>query len=411
MVWIHGGGFANGSGGIPWYDGTSFSKRGDVVVVTINYRLGAFGFLNLTEMLGSDYATSGINGLLDQVAALEWIRDNISGFGSDPQNVTVFGESAGAMSIGTLMAMPSARGLFHHAIAQSGAAANVLDNDTSAEIAAMLLAELGTESPEALLTIAPENLITAQSAVTKTLLADPSRLSNGAFTLAMPFQPVIDGLVLPSHPITAISAGSAADITLISGVNRDEWNLFHQFANTNLDAARLVKRIDRFFGALVDGGVDRIMQTYQSTLGDPSPDDIWCAILTDTMFRIPAIRMVEAHEQSRPGNTFMYLFSWASEAFEGRLGACHALDLPFMWNILDRPGVDFFTGSTDPPVTLATAMHDTWWHFARTGRPDNVNIPHWPSYETKSRPTMTFGNDIEVVFDPASETRRLWENL
>lgn len=409
MVWIHGGGFENGSGSIPWYDGTSFATRGDVVVVTINYRLGAFGFLHLDAALAEAYPTSGINGILDQIAALEWVRANIVAFGGDPDNVTVFGESAGAMSIGTLLAIPAARGLFHRAILQSGAADNVLEPHVAAEVTAMFIAELGVGSQEELLEIEPSLIIEAQQRVTRSFLADPGRLGGGRFTLAMPFQPVIDGVRLPTHPLEAIRAGSASGIDVIIGTNAEEWKLFHLLGNTTLDEERLSRRLERYFGPVVDGGADRIIATYRANNERMSPDDIWCAVITDVTFKIPAVRLAEAQASQRPNNTFVYLFAWGSTAFDGRLGSCHALDIPFVWNILDRPGVDFLTGDTGLPRDLASTMHDTWWHFARAGRPDHDAIPHWPSYDAVSRSTFVFDDPVGVCSDQDGATRALWE--
>ena len=204
MVWIHGGGFVNGSGSVPWYDGTRLVTRGDVVVVSINYRLGALGFLWLGD-LDPGRASSGVNGLLDQVAALRWVHDNIAAFGGDPGNVTVFGESAGAMSVATLLALPAARGLFHKAVAQSGAASNTFSPKVASEITSSIMSRLGVTDLDGLLAATPEALLDATAKVTGELFHDPGRISGPTgIALAMPFQPVVDGEWLPVDPLEAV---------------------------------------------------------------------------------------------------------------------------------------------------------------------------------------------------------------
>ncbi len=201
LVWFHGGGFTSGTSATPWYDGASFVRRGDVVVVSVNYRLGALGFLWLGA-LGDEYRSSGVNGILDQAAALRWVHDEIASFGGDPGNVTIFGESAGAMSVGTLLALPAAQGLFHRAIAQSGAAHNTFEPRVAEEITSSVLAELGLRSDEELLELAPEQLVSVEAAVTRQLFRNPARISGrSGISLAMPFQPVVDGRWLPEAPL------------------------------------------------------------------------------------------------------------------------------------------------------------------------------------------------------------------
>lgn len=412
MVWIHGGGFTSGSGSLGWYDGTSFARRGDVVVVTINYRLGALGFLHLADLGGPEYTASGVNGLLDQIAALRWVRDNVASFGGDPDRVTVFGESAGGMSVATLLAMPDARGLFRGAIAQSGAAANTFPPRVAAEITGAFLAELGATDLEAVLAAPVEALLDAQGAVMSRLMADPGHVSGvGGLALAMPFQPVVDGEVLPTEPLEAVRAGSAADVALMTGWTRDEWNLFHLMSPGGLDDPRLLARLDRMVGDAVRGGGRTVAETYRASRPGADPDAVWCAVLTDWVFRLPALRLAEAQHRHQPAHTFVYRFSWPARAMEGRLGACHALDVPFAWNTLDRPGTELFLGDGPLPVELAEVVHDAWWHFARDRDPNHDRLPVWPAYDLVTRPTMDFGEQVEVVHDPGSAERVLWGDL
>ncbi len=412
MVWIHGGGFTMGSAAIPWYDAGSFARRGDVVVVSVNYRLGALGFLHLGSIEGGDeYPTSGLNGILDQVAALRWVRDHIAAFGGDPDNVTVFGESAGGMSVATLLALPAASGLFHKAIAQSGAAHNTLPAHVAAEVTSTFMAELDVLGLDGLLAAEPRDLLAAQAAVGRAVMADPGHLGGrGGLALAMPFQPVSGGL-LPDDPLGAIRDGSAAAVPLLTGTTLDEWNLFHLMSPGGIDDPRLLERLDRMVGDSVHGGGRTIADTYRVARPGASADEVWCAVLTDWTFRIPAIRLAEAQVAHQPARTFMYRFSWASTAFDGRLGSCHALEVPFMWNALDQPGAGLFLGDGPPPHALAEAMHDAWWHFARTGDPNHGGLPTWPAYDPVGRATLDFGDTIEVLHDPAPAERALWSGV
>lgn len=415
MVWIHGGGFASGSGSIPWYDGTSFVRRGDVVVVTINYRLGALGFMDLSGIGGSRFSTSGINGILDQIAALRWVRENISAFGGDPGCVTVFGESAGAMSIATLLAMPAAEGLFANAILQSGGVNNTLTTDQARRVTDTMLMELALTDIDGLEDVSPQQLITAQDAVLAKTIADPTWLRAEGFSLAMPFQPVCDGTFLPYAPIDAIREGSARDVRIIAGTNLNEWNLFDLAREGALDEPRLLARLGRHFagdgrGTAQDSAqrARSISDRYRASRPDASEDEIWRAVMTDVMFRIPTIELLEAQAPYQPSSTFAYLFSWASTAFEGRLGACHALELPFVWNNTGRPGTELLLGADEVPAGLAEAMHDAWWHFAASGDPNHPGIPTWPAYDTTGRATLEFSSRSAVSSDPGAAERALW---
>ncbi|MBO0683233.1 MAG: carboxylesterase/lipase family protein [Candidatus Dormibacteraeota bacterium] len=384
MVWIHGGAFTGGSGRNAWYNGSSFAQRG-AVVVTINYRLGALGFLHPGEpAIGSANC-----GLLDQVAALEWVRDNIEAFGGDPENVTVFGESAGAMSIGTLLGMPAASGLLHGAILESGAGANLNSPERAAEAAERLAAKLG--GFEALRQAPWERLIEAQGEV----IADMSR---GAGRL--PFAPVVDGEVLPRPPIEAVADGAAASIRLVAGTTRDEMTLFLMVGpgGSDLSEESAIGRLDR----TNDGAGRRLYQDYRSLLGSGAgPRDIWVAVETDRMFRGPAIEL--ASTQSRhSGEVWMYLFTWESPAFDGVLQSCHALEIPFVWNTLSAPGTERFAGSGPEAQAIAEEMHGAWVDFASSGDPG------WDRYDERRRATRVFGPGGGVVEDPLKARRELW---
>jgi para-nitrobenzyl esterase len=407
MVWIHGGGFVNGSGSVPWYDGTRLVTRGDVVVVSINYRLGAFGFLWLGD-LDPGRRSSGVNGLLDQVAALQWVHDNIAAFGGDPANVTVFGESAGAMSVSTLLALPAARGLFHKAVAQSGAASNTFSPKVASEITSAMMSRLSITDLDGLLAAEPEALLEAAAKVTGEIFHDPGRISGPTgIALAMAFQPVVDGEWLPSDPLDAVLAGESTDVPLLAGTNLDEWNLFRLMSPSGLDHPQLLERLDRLFG---EGHL--IHDTYAANRPGATPDDLWSAVLTDATFRIPAIRLLEARAAGGVTSpTFQYLFTWRTPAFGGVAGSCHALEIPFVFATLGNAGAElFFGGPAGPELwALSEAMQDAWLAFARTGDPGHDAIPGWPSWSADERSVLRFDVECRVEVDPYGDERALWE--
>lgn len=398
LFWIHGGAFTMGSGSTSGYDGTNFAVHGDVVVVTINYRLGALGFLDLSTLGGEEYATSGNNGILDQVAALQWVQNNIEAFGGDSNAVTIFGESAGAMSVGTLLATPAARGLFQRAILQSGAAHTIRDKETAAKITGQFLdaLDLHTDEIAALKALPIEKLLAAQARV----LSQNRRLA---------FAPVIDGATIPVHPIEAIANGAAEDVALLVGTNRDEMKLFRAGAPATAPDERLLKQV---FGEAADESI----ATYSAARPGMSLSDVWTDVLTDQTFRIPAIRLAETQFQRGASSTsgapvWMYRFDWATSAFNSKFGACHALEIPFVWDNLDKPGLGMLAMDFPNRQQLANRMHNAWIAFARTGNPNTPALPHWPTYDTDHRATMLFNEECRVVDDPQAAERRLWNGL
>lgn len=403
MVWIHGGGFTGGSGSVPWYDSSALVRRGDVVVVTINYRLGAFGWLDLGGV-DPGFAASGNAGLLDQIAALQWVADNIAGFGGDPRRVTIFGESAGGMSVATLMGTPAASGLFGGAIAQSGAAHNVWSVDGARELTDRLLGVLEVTDVAALQAIPAAQLLAAQAKVASELTIERARRPGGD-VLGLPFGPVLDGHVLPQRPIDAIVAGSAADVALLVGTTRDEWRLFGMMLRSVDDEQTLMRRL----GRMVEDP-HQMQAVYRQAHDDASHDALWNVIMTDRVFRIPAIRLAEAQATHRPDATFMYLFDWASTAFDGRLGSCHALEIPFVFDNLGHPGVTMFTGD-NPPQGLADTMSEAWLSFAHTADPAHGGLPEWPAYDMVSRSTMHFDALSHIEHDPSAEARAAWDGV
>ena len=401
MVWIQGGMFELSMTAA--YDGGHFARDG-VVCVVLNWRPGAEGFLYLAD----DIANVG---LLDQVAALEWVQENIAAFGGNPGNVTVFGESAGAMSIGTLLAMPAAQGLFRRAILQSGAAHQVTPPDDALRIAGYLAAKLGVaRTREAIADAGVERLLAAQAELKAELLTDPDpeRWGQAVVTSTMPWQPVIDGQVVPGLPIERIAAGSGRQVDIIVGTNTDDWRLWLVVSGA---IGRVTDDIltgpvrGHGYQALTSYGLSAptALAAYRAHYPQASPGDLLASVQTDWWMRIPAIRLADAHAGSAvTSGTYMYEFAWAVAG----LGAVHALEVPFVFDTVraDAPLFGPLLGS-DPPQELARAMHSAWVAFASTGNPG------WPAYDLARRATMRFNTVSQVVDDPRSWERALWQGV
>ena len=358
IVWIHGGAFINGSGAVSLYDGTAFARDG-IVCVTVNYRLGVEGFGLVDGAVPN-------RGLLDQIAALNWVQGNIAAFGGDPGRVTVAGESAGAMSVGTLLATPRAEGLFRRAILQSGAGHHVLTPATASKVIAAVAATLGVEPTVAGLgSVQPDEMVNAQTAVSASIQMNPDPVRWGEITVnSMPFEPVIDGNLLPERPIDAIVDGASSTIDVLIGTNTDEHSLF--LVPTGV-AAAIDERTLRVVLTAFSADVDALVDGYRTDRPDASAGELMVAILTDWFFRVPAIRLAEAR-MSAGADTHVYEFAWRSPELGGRLGACHALEIGFTFDNLDDPAGRPLLGA-NPPQALATTMHAAWVAFVRDGNP------------------------------------------
>lgn len=396
MVWIAGGMFEfHATGACPWYDGASFARDG-IVCVTINYRVGAEGFLYLGDGIAN-------LGLLDQVAALEWVQKNITAFGGDPDNVTVFGESAGALSIAMLLAMPRAEGLFRRAIIESGNAQHVMSAMTAERIGWRLADELGVEATRQAIAAAPlERMLKALAVFRAELEASPDPAVWGEAALNyLPWQPVVDGDVIPEPPLDRIRAGAGAGVDLLIGSNTEENRLF-------LVPGGAIDQItpEAFAGTVAAYGlpVDATLAAYRKRRPDAGIGDLFAALQTDWFWRIPAARLADAHAaNARDAATLMYEFAWRSPQFDGRLGAGHALEIPFVFDTLGRRTEPLL--GADPPQPLADAMHGAWVAFAATGDAG------WPAYDLKRRQTMRFDTVSGVLDDPLAVERAIWEGV
>jgi para-nitrobenzyl esterase len=408
MVWVHGGGFTSGTGASGLTRGGELARRGDVVVVTCNYRLGALGFLahpSLTDG-GAGEGAVGNWGLLDQMAALRWVQEHIARFGGDPDNVTIFGESAGSMSISALLAIPAARGLFHRAVLQSGPPyAHSLER--AALVTEHLAEELG------LLQITRHAL---ESVPAPLLVQAAQRLQDRPprpGELPLPFLPVVDGVALPSHPQEAVANGRGAGVPLLIGTNRDEVGFF-VLGDPRLQVMN-DEALDRWVRrAVPDLPVDEVIAAYRAARrgrGETvSPHDILVAVGSDRIFRWPSLALAAA-QRSQLRDAFVYLFTWETPAFGGSLGSCHALEIPFVFGSVHRPMIAAFTGGGPEAEALSARMQGAWLSFARTGDPSHEGIGIWPSWDRDSRATMVFGKESAIVHGPRNEELAVWERV
>lgn len=390
MVWIHGGAFVRGANSIPTYDGWAFARDG-VVLVSVNYRLGVPGFGVL------DGASTNL-GLRDQIAALEWVRDNVAAFGGNPDNVTVFGESAGAMSVATLMASPAAVGLFHRAVAQSGAAVSVCQIDDARKVSAEIAAQLGVPpTAEAVGALDPDVVTAAQGAIALAMQADPDPTRWGPSVLRgghgiMSLFPVVDGDVVPDVPLTRIAAGEARGMQLLLGTTREEFRLF--MVPTGLAAGLAPAALPAL--AARYGWPHGVVETYTANRLDAAAGDIACAILTDAAFRGPATHLAAAHHAAG-ATVYAYEFGWATSV--GGLGSSHALELAFVFDTLSAGGA---MAGPDAPTQLADDMHRAWVAFGHDGSPG------WPPWTPAASTVMTFDATSAVGPAPRADELAFW---
>ena len=391
MVWIPGGMFEfHATGATAFYDGSRFARDG-VVCVTIGYRVGAEGFLYLADGIAN-------LGLLDQIAALEWVREHIAAFGGDPGKVTIFGESAGAMSVATLLAMPRAKGLFRRAIVQSGNTPKVTSAATAERIGRRLAEKLNVPATRAAIAAAsPERVLQAQAQLRDDLLTRPDPAFWGEVALSyLPWAPTVDGQTIPEPPIEAIRAGVAVDIDLLVGSNTEETRLF-LVSDSSIDRfpSEALMAMAAAYGLPAEG-----LSAYRAAYPGASAGELFSAIQTDWYWRIPAVRMADAHAANARAATYMYEFAWRSPQMGGRLGAAHSMEIPFVFDTLGL-GTEPMLGP-NPPQPLADTMHRSWVAFAAQGDCG------WPRYDAAQRRTMRFDTQSRVVDDPLARELALW---
>jgi para-nitrobenzyl esterase len=385
LVSFHGGGWATGSGNGPMYDGANLAKFGDVVVVTVNHRLAALGYLDLASLgAPSEFAYAGVAGVMDMVAALKWVRDNIDRFGGDPNRVMVFGQSGGGSKTSTLLATPSAKGLFHRAAVQSGSTLKFQGRDQSQRAAEMLLAGLG---------ISKANIGDIQKVSWRQILEAQTA------AVGVNFTPIADGTVLPHDPSDPGAPPESATVPVIISTTLEDAAL--RLTNFDLDEAGLHAVVDKAF----PGRADAIISLYRAAEPAKRPYLIQAQILTDAGGRRNAIVQAEHRAALGPAPTYMYMWSWATPAYDGKFGAVHGHDVDASFHIARSPIVG--SGRAAGKL-MADRLAGAWVAFARTGQPSHEGIPAWPAYDATTRATMIFNDDTRVENDPRAAMRKFW---
>lgn len=389
MVSFHGGGFATGSGNGPGYDGAQLAKYDDVVVVTVNHRLASFGYLHLAD-LGAppEFQYAGVVGMMDLVASLEWVRDNIEKFGGDPSRVMIFGQSGGGAKTSTMLAMPSAKGLFHSAGVQSGSTIRSASREAGTRSAEALLAKLG---------IAKGDIPAIQKVSWQQILQAQTSLGAGAG-----FSPVVDGKILPHNPFDPTAPPESADVPVIISTALEDAAL--GLTNFDLTEDGLRAMMNQRYGAKAD----EILTLYRDRYPDKSPFLIQAEIVTDAGMRRSAILQAERKSAMGKAPAYMYLWAFASSGFGGKFGAVHGTDVSAsFYNFRDGVGG---TGSTREKA-LWQRFAAAWVSLAKNADPNNPKVPHWAPYDTQKRATMIFDNEVQLVDDPRSEIRKFWADM
>ena len=404
MVWLHGGAFAYGNANSPRTRGSRLASGNDVVVVTVNQRLNIFGHLDLSAFGGEAFRWSGNAGTLDMVAALEWVRDNISVFGGDPGNVTIFGESGGGAKVSTLLSMPRARGLFHRAIIQSGAAVRLRSKDRALALTECVLRHLGTAATVAALQSVPvADLLAAVEPATRALGPSTTPLFD-----RYAFGPVVDGDVLPAQPFDPVATQICADIPIIIGDMKHETANFLAVVDRVWDRSLTEAEMRQLIEPIAGPHAGRVLELYGQLYPDLNPAERLIAVTTDCNFRIRSLVLAQRRAALQRAPVWMYSFEWETPVLGGRLRAPHAMDVPFCFNTLD------LTNATDgrpDAQLLADTMSSVWAAFARNGRPDHAAIPAWPAYDVASRATLILDRVCRIENDPRGEARRLWQDI
>jgi len=399
MVWLHGGGYEAGSSQeLPSYDGENLSRRGDVVVVSINHRLNVFGYLNMAAVGGEKYARSVNVGMLDIVASLQWVRDNISRFGGDPANVTVFGQSGGGAKVSTLMAMPSAKGLFHKAIVQSGSQLRLATAEASAAQAAAVLQELQAQGIGiGQLTQAPAARLVEIATGAKNKLQSTN--PRASISERLGWQPWLDGTIVTSHPFDPQAPALAASVPMLIGTTLHEFSPAGSLPDPRaLTDEWLVTEVGKTYGSAARDIVAAFKQGHPGAL----PFEIAAVIGATATFRVSAVRQAQLQAANAPA--YLYWFAWKTPVLDGTPLAYHCSELAFAFDNIDRCANA--TGGTPEARELAGKVSQAWIQFARTGNPNHSGLPRWPAVSASALPTMIFDTRCEVKDDPDANERK-----
>jgi para-nitrobenzyl esterase len=386
MVWLHGGGFASGSGDYSMYDGANLARKRDVVSVTVNHRLNVFGYLYLADIGGPKYADASNAGHRDIVLALEWVRDNIANFGGDPGNVTIFGQSGGGGKVATLMAMPAAKGLFHRAICQSGASIKGVSRANGTRTAQAILTKLNLK---------PDQIDQLQNMPFDKL----TEAIRGVGGLA----PVVDGKTLTHDPFDPGAPEESATVPLLIGTVEEEVNFFKNTPLDPIDDADLHRRVKQAARGADDATVDHLIAVYKKGRPSKSNVEIYQIIASDAGFSGNVHTEADRKAAQGKAPVYKYYFTWQSPVHEGKLRSYHTLEIPFVMENVDEGKT--MTGTGQDRYALSDKMSAAWSAFARTGNPSAKGLPHWPAFTADQRATMIFNNECRVVNDPYKEER------
>ncbi len=395
MVWLHGGGYAAGSGQeLPSYDGAELCRKGDVVMVSLNHRLNVLGFLDLSAF-GEKYAQSGNAGLLDLIAALKWIRNNIASFGGDPGNVTLFGQSGGGGKVTALMATPLARGLFHKAIVQSGSLLNMMETSYSRKIGCRLMEELKLKPSQIdeLRNYPFDRLLEAGTKVITQVKEEAREEGFNAFIFG--WAPTVDGNVLPYQPSDPRAIEQSKDIPMIIGTTLHEFTASaYDPELRNMDRNTAMKRLVTKYG----NATDEFLRAFEKAYPDYDPQDL---MDVDQVFRPAAVRHATLKYNPQGAPVYTYLFTWESPVLEGRFRSTHCMELPFVFN--NVPRCNKMTGGGREALELADKMSSAWIHFARTGDPNGGDLIRWDAFTPQNQATMLFNTNCELKYNHDKE--------
>jgi para-nitrobenzyl esterase len=393
MVWLHGGGYTSGSSGFICYDGTRLAGKHDVVVVSVNHRLNVLGFLYLAGIGGERYTRASNVGMLDIVAALEWVRDNIASFGGDPANVTLFGQSGGGGKVSTLMAMPAAKGLFHRAIVESGANVKGISRDQANKTTEEYMAKLKLKPAQVdeLLKLSTEQLLAASG--------------DGPLTLG----PVVDGHTLPTSPFDPTAPALSASVPLLIGSNETEVTFFLKQHIDPIDDTQLRMYLKQTLPTVTDAQLDPLIAAYRKGRPGVSNINLYLIVASDATFRSGVITEADRKAAQATAPVYFYYFTWRTPVHDGKLGAFHTLEIPFVFDNVDA--ARSMTGSGQDRYALADKMSGAWAAFARTGSPDHPGLPTWTPYDNTHRATMIFNDECKVVNDPHGTEQRMLRSL
>jgi para-nitrobenzyl esterase len=398
MVWLHGGGYTSGSGGFVCYNGQELARKHDVVVVTVNHRLTVFGFLYFAGIGNEKYAKSSNVGMLDIVAALEWVRDNAAAFGGDAGNVTIFGQSGGGGKVSALLAMPPAKGLFHRAIIESGADVKGVPVDVANKSAELFLSRLNLK---------PDQIDQIQQLSMEQLLAAIPP-GGGPGTPGLALAPVVDGTTLPAGPFDPTAPEISADIPLLIGTTETEVTFFPNQILDPIDDTSLHTRVKQILSKASDAQVDQVIAAYRTGRPGVANTDLYLALASDATFRAGVLTEAD-RKAAQKAAVYQYYFTWHSPVDDGKLRAFHTVEIPFAFDNVDM--ATSMTGTGPERQALADKVSGAWVAFARTGDPNHKGLPAWARFDTTKRATMVLGNECKLVNDPHGEEQRLLHSV